>query len=178
MTGQKCTGTQTIANWLIVSNSCVYQVTLLIDGVAITNAVPLNSGMSNAQIAILLNANRINNTTGTISVTTSGSDLLITITDIELSSGASGAYTITASGTGAPCPDFSFTQTFLTCTIMQVKAGGGGGGKLYVPPAIVCFRRQRTIQGELVPCAQTRTHYGLVYTLISSDSEKCCYKKQ
>lgn len=176
-----CSGSQSINSWLLAGGSCVYQVQLLIDGVAITTPQALNNTMSAGQIATIFNANRTGNTTGTILVQIVGNNLVVTITGIILSSGATGDFQITAGGTGFPCPNFSFTPSTLTCTINPPSGGSGGasngGGKKYVPPPTVCFRREYDLQGNLKPCKPERIHYGLTYSLISSDLKQCCYKR-
>lgn len=115
---KSCSGTQTIPLWTTVLGTCVYQLTLFIDGVPITNTVTVDNTMTDAQIAALLNANRTGNTTGTFSVQTIGTDLHITLTGIVLSSTELGNYSLTIVGTGFPCPAFSRTPVILTCSII------------------------------------------------------------
>lgn len=115
---KSCSGTQVIPLWTTALGTCVYQLTLFIDGVPITNTVPVDNTMSDAQIAALLNANRTGNTTGTFTVQTIGTDLNITLTGIVLSSTALGVYSLTIIGTGFPCPAFSRTPVVLTCNII------------------------------------------------------------
>lgn len=175
---KKCSGSVIINNYFLLNPACNYNVTMLIDTQPINTPVAINSGMTTAQISNLFNSNRTGNTTGTISTQQIGNDLQITISDIILSPSSSGAIdTSIININGGGCPDITSSFGSLTCILETITTGGGGGGA-YIPPAIVCFRRQYDIQRNLIPCPPERIHYGYIYILISSDSEKCCYKKK
>lgn len=45
-------------------------------------------------------------------------------------------------------------------------------------PMQKCFSRTRDRNKNLIPCADRISYYGFIYILISSDDEKCCYKRQ
>lgn len=173
---KSCSGTQTINNFFLANPLCIYQLTISIDGSPITNTVPINSGLTPAQIATLLNANRTGNTTGVFTVQQVGNNLVIIITGIVLDSGDSGDYTVAISGTGGDCPDFTVQLATLTCTIIpRIKKGRRGG--YMVAPMTFCCRRHYDDQKNLILCPPKIQMYGAIYELTSSDSEKCCYRR-
>ena len=176
MARQQCSGTQTLSGWTTVAGSCVYQVQLLVDGVAITNTVALNNTMTTTQIEALLNANRINNATGTFTVAIVATNLNITINDIYLTASASGSYTITASGTGFPCGNFPLLLASLTCAVVP-NAGQGLNSGFGVFQPQICYKRTLDASGKLVACPDRINVLGKqLYIKISEDNQKCCYR--
>lgn len=173
---KSCSGTQTLTFWTLVAPSCIYDVTLYIDGSAITNTVQLNSGMTTAQIAVILNSNRTGNTTGTFTVAIVGTNLEITINNIVLTDTALGVYSITASGTGFPCGDFSLLLATLTCNIIPTPRGRKKGGVATFQSEF-CHKRERDNSGNLIPCPDKVNILGMqIYTKYYEDDKKCCYR--
>lgn len=171
---KSCSGTLTILGWG-TTTTCNYQLTLFIDGVPITTAITANGGMSDAQIAALFNANRTGNTTGTISVQTTGLNLNITINNIILPVGATGIFSMTILGTGFPCPDFvTPLPSPLTCNIIpdpKKKKRSGFG-----MPAQVCIPADPN-NPDFCPPNYIKTQTGYMYELIGKDQfGNCCYQ--
>lgn len=176
---QDCSGSTAIASWMLVLPSCTYQLSIVVDGVAITNQVAIDNTMTGAQIALLLNSNRIGNTTGTFSVQVIGNDLHIAIAGIVLPTGALGQYSASVSGTGVPCGSLLGSTTFLTCSIIPATPSSSGinlGGMGVRMQQQVCFRRQFNQQGNLIQCPNHYNLLGRIYTKISEDNNKCCYR--
>lgn len=170
MPQQNCTGTTSINGFALVSNSCIYQLTMKMDGVVITNTVAVNSGMTPTQIANLLNANRTGNTTGTFSVQLSGNNLIITITGIILPDGAAGIFLYTITGTGFPCGDFTIPLPVpMSCTIVPPSRPKG---KFIGPSFQFCVDPRHYPNG----CPQTITLFRVIYYYIGTNEYGlCCY---
>lgn len=67
-----CQGTITLANFFLGDPTCNYDIQLFVSAQAITNVVTINAGMTAAAINTLINANRIGNTSGTLSASQVG----------------------------------------------------------------------------------------------------------
>lgn len=183
MANKRCSGTQTLTNWLLVNPGCVYSVTLIIDGSPITTPQNLDSGMSLAAIDAALNGNRTGNTTGTISSQYSGNNLLLTITGIVLPTSSSGAYQVTASGTGFPCPDFTFQAASLTCSIIPAaKKKRMGALATTQASSSLCFSRGYIEQIFPGSCGKGGVVYysekRIPYSFSHEDANgNCCFKR-
>ncbi len=181
MANQKsCSGTNTIGGFFLANPACNYNLNITIDGTPIINTVSINSGMTGAQIAALLNSNRTGNTTGTFSVSQVGNDLEITITGIVLSATSLGVYNALTAGTGGGCPSFLLASTVLTCSIIHNRPSGGGGGiirgRVYLRDE-VCFNRKKDLWGRISDCDARITIGGQIYELVYFNEAMCCYRK-
>lgn len=78
----QCSGSINLNNFYTINQSCPYTIDVKIDGTPITNPVPISPLSTPIQIQNLLNANRINNLTGSFVVTQSVNDLIIQINNL------------------------------------------------------------------------------------------------
>lgn len=176
---KRCTGSSTLLNWVITAPSCIYQVYVVVDGNPITTTQALNSGMTDTQIATILNSNRTGNTTGTISAQYVANDLVITINDIILATSSSGSHYVSASGTGFPCGDFQIPVSFLSCSIIPDRKKKRKAG-IWAPTATLCFNRNYIEQVFPGSCQSGRIIYpsGKTPYVFShlDENGNCCFK--
>ena len=170
---KSCSGTVTTSGLSLQPGSCNYDIQLFIDGNPITTIVSINSTMTDAQIAALLNANRTGNTTGTITVQTVGVITSITITGIVLSSTDSGIYTVVTNNF-LPCASLvDGPPSTLLCSIIPPPKKKNG---VYAPPAQVCINPSLN-NPDCPPTYMEIRGIKATYELIGKDaSGRCCYR--
>lgn len=121
---KSCSGSTQINGWFLGSSACSYDVTLFVAGQPINTPVTLNpdnpsgTGTSIAAIESLFNTNRTGNTTGTVSASQVGSNLVLTINNIVLLTAEATTITLIIVRNSTLCFVFSSFAGFLTCNII------------------------------------------------------------
>lgn len=174
-TEKSCSGSTVLLLFRSGDPMCDYQLSLLIDGVPITTQVTVNSGTPDPVIQSDLNSNRINNTTGTISVVTVGTNLEFTITGIVLPIGSLGLFSYDITPGAFPCGTFpADIPNALVCSVIPTPSKRKRKLRGVFPP-ILCINKFDN-QGRQITCPDTRLFGNITYEKISDDGKKCCYK--